>query len=252
MTFQTISLSSLTHIDLSDNILSGKLPTQIGKLSKLELLDLSNNLFEGEVSELCNGMSDFLPSALENCSSLRYLELFNKKLTGRLPESLSQLQMLEIFDISDNRLEGVVRESYFTNLTRLWYFIASMYNLALKVSQNWIPPFQATYMEIGGCNIGPLFPKWLQTQKQIISLDISNGGIEGEVSTWFWHLSFQFQLLNLSHNQFVGEVPFISTPSWLSGRKSPLLMYLGSNNFSGPLPRISTNVGELDLFNNSF
>ncbi|XP_060212262.1 receptor-like protein EIX2 [Lycium barbarum] len=246
------NLSSLTRIDLLNNMLSGKLPNVIGKLEKLEYVVLSDNLFDGEVSELFNGRSNFISAEIGNSSSLRELRLENNKLTGTLPKSLGQLSMLEYFFISNNRLEGVVTESHFSELMQLSYFSASRNNLTLKVSENWIPPFQATRIQIGGWNIGPLFPMWLRTQKLIWEVDISDGGIEGEVPTWFWNLSSQIRFLNLSHNQFVGEVPIIATPSWSDGQGGPWLMYLGSNNFSGPLPLISTIVTELDLSNNSF
>ncbi|XP_009767361.1 receptor-like protein EIX2 [Nicotiana sylvestris] len=264
------NLSSITRIDLSENILSGKLSNVIGKLSKLGSLDLSGNLFEGELFELFNSRSNFLPAGLRNSSSLTRLYLRDNKLTGTLPESLSQLTILDEFDISNNTLEGVVTESHFTNWTQLRHFFASNNNLTLKVSQKWIPPFQAYRILIGSWNIGPLFPMWLQTQKNIISVDISNGGIQGEVPTWFWKLSSQFQfldlshnqfvgevptwfwnlssqfrILDLSHNQFIGEVPIISTPYIL-------LMLLGSNNFYGPLPQVPPDLNGLDLSNNSF
>ncbi|XP_055818764.1 receptor-like protein EIX2 [Solanum dulcamara] len=247
-----LNLSSITNIDLSDNMLSGKLPNVIGKLKKLGELDLSSNLFEGDVSELFNVRSNVLSVGSGNTSSLSYLRLHNNKLTGTLPKSVGQLSMLQVFSISNNRLEGVVTESHFSKLTQLQLFHASRNNLNLKVSQNWIPPFQLTYIKIGGWKIGPLFPMWLRTQKQILNVDISDGGIQGEVPTWFWNLSSQIRFLNLSHNQFVGEVPIISTPSWIDGQGGPWTMYLGSNNFSGPIPLISTIVTELDLSNNSF
>ncbi|XP_060197055.1 receptor-like protein EIX2 [Lycium barbarum] len=234
-------------------MLSGKLPNLIGKLKKLEYLGLSANLFDGEVSELFNGRSNFFKAEMGNSSSLSHLYLDNNKLTGTLPKSLGQLSVLEEFSISHNRLEGVVTESHFSELTQLRVFVASGNNLTLKVSENWIPPFQAMYIYIAGWNIGPLFPMWLQTQKMITQVDISDGGIQGEVPTWFWNLSSQIKLLNLSHNQFVGEVPIISTPAWSVGNgDGHWLIYLGSNKFSGPLPLISTNVTELDLSNNSF
>ncbi|KAH0724605.1 hypothetical protein KY284_000470 [Solanum tuberosum] len=221
------NLSSITIIDLSGNMLSGKLPNVIGKLGKLEQLDLSGNQFEGDISELFN-------------------------VRRALPESVGQLSMLQHFSIFNNRLEGVVTESHFSKLTHLQSFYASRNNLTLKVSRNWTPPFQVTDIKIGSWNIGPLFPMWLRTQKQIAHVDISDGGIQGEVPTWFWNLSSQIQFLNLSHNQFVGKVPIISTPSWTDGHGGPWTMCLGSNNFSGPLPLISTIVTELDLSNNSF
>ncbi|XP_060200172.1 receptor-like protein EIX2 [Lycium barbarum] len=187
-----------------------------------------------------------------NSSSLSYLNLGDNKLTGTLPKSLGQLSVLEDFYIYNNRLEGVVTESHFYELTQLKEFSASGNNLTLKVRGNWFPPFQALDFQIGGWNIGPSFPIWLRTQKMITVVDISDGGIQGEVPTWFWNLSSQIQLLNLSHNQFVGEVPIISTPSWLVGNgDGHWIKYLGSNKFSGPLPLISTYVTELDLSNNS-
>ncbi|KAG5629263.1 hypothetical protein H5410_000980 [Solanum commersonii] len=243
------NLSSIISIDLFDNMLSGKLPNVIGKLGKLGSLELSVNQFEGDISELFNFRSNFLSIEFGNSSSLTVLSLDNNKLTGAVPESVGHLSMLQGFSIYNNRLEGVVTESHFSKLTHLQYFYASRNNLTLKVSQNWIPPFQAKTIVIGGWNIGPLFPMWLRTQKKILNVDISDGGIQGEVPIWFWKLSSQIRLLNLSHNQFVGEVPIISTDEqsgyWI-------LMYLASNNFSGPLPLISTNVRELDLSNNSF
>ncbi|KAH0780824.1 hypothetical protein KY290_000422 [Solanum tuberosum] len=246
------NLSSITIIDLSDNMLSGKLPNVIGKLGKLGSLFLSGNLFDGDISELFNVRSNFLSVGFGNTSSLTDLRLDDNKLTGALPESVGHLSMLEYFFISNNRLEGVVTESHFSKLTHLRYFDASRNNLTLKVSRNWIPPFQATDIVLRGLNIGPSFPMWLRTQKRIMNVDISDGGIHGEVPTWFWNLSSQIRFLNLSHNQFVGEVPIISTPSWTDEHEGPWTIYLGSNNFSGPLPLISTIVSELDLSNNSF
>ncbi|KAG5629250.1 hypothetical protein H5410_000967 [Solanum commersonii] len=93
---------------------------------------------------------------------------------------------------------------------------------------------------------------WLRTQKRIMNVDISDCGIQGEVPTWFWNLSSQSRLLNLSHNHFVGEVPTISTPSLTNQIGGFWAIYLSSNNFNGPIPLISTNVTELDLSNNSF
>ncbi|KAK4736804.1 hypothetical protein R3W88_000501 [Solanum pinnatisectum] len=246
------NLSSITNIDISCNMLSGKLPNVIGKLGKLGYLDLSENLFEGDISELFDVRSDFLSVGLRNTSSLSTLGLGWNKLTGALPESIGQLSMLEDFSISNNRLEGVVTESHFSKLTHLQYFFASRNNLTLKMNRNWIPSFQVIQIKIPGWNIGPSFPMWLRTQKQIMIVDISDCGLQGEVPNWIWNLSSQIGLLNLSHNHFVGEVPIISTPSLTNRIGGPWTIDLGSNNFSGPLPLISTVVRHLDLSNNSF
>ncbi|XP_060195196.1 receptor-like protein EIX2 [Lycium barbarum] len=243
------NLTSLTSIDMSENFLSGKLPSVIGKLSKLEDLDLSENRFQGEVSEIFNTMNNCPPIGSGNCSSLRTLRLNDNKLVGNLPKSFGHLPSLQFCFMSNNRLEGVLTEEHFTNLTNLMWLYASRSNLTLSVSSDWIPPFQASDIIMSGWRLGPEFPLWIQSQQSIMNLDISNAGIVGEVPNWFWNSSSQIRFLNMSHNQLIGEIPTISISDSSMG---PWLIYLSSNNFSGSLPHIPTMVTELDLSNNSF
>ncbi|WMV07433.1 hypothetical protein MTR67_000818 [Solanum verrucosum] len=239
------NITKLKHLGLSENNLNSTIPNWLYQCKDLESLFLASNRLEGTVSTLISNLSSIISIDL----SSNMLSDWNK-LTGAVPESVGNLSMLKRFSIDNNRLEGVVTESHFSKLTHLQSFYASRNNLTLKVSRNWTPPFQVTDIQIGGWNIGPLFPMWLRTQKQIANVDISDGGIQGEVPTWFWNLSSQIEFLNISHNQFIGEVPIISTDQEQSG--SWQLLYLASNNFSGPIPLISTNARELDLSNNSF
>ena len=142
-------------------------------------------------------------------------------------------------------LEGVVSEVHFSNLTGLTLLLASKNRLTLEVSLNWIPPFQLYNLVLGSWNLGPKFPSWLCSQKQLSILDISNTGIINAVPPWVWNLASQFTYLNISHNQIYGEIPHI--PLILS---SYSIIDMSSNNFTGPLPRISSNVTFLDLSNN--
>ncbi|KAK4559574.1 hypothetical protein RGQ29_008697 [Quercus rubra] len=143
-------------------------------------------------------------------------------------------------------LEGVVSEVHFSNLTGLTVLFASKNRLTLEVSLDWIPPFQLYTLGLGSWNLGPKFPSWFCSQKQLLSLDISNTGILDRVPPWFWNFSSQFEYLNISHNQIYGEIPHI--PLSLS---STLIVDVSSNNFTGPLPCISSKVTRLDLSNNS-
>ena len=142
-------------------------------------------------------------------------------------------------------LEGVVLEVHFAKFMRLKTLVASQNRLTLEVSDNWTPPFQLNTLVLGSWNLGSKFPSWLYSQKQLLSLDISNTEIIDAVPTWFWNLSSQFDYLNISHNQIYGEFPHI--PLIL-----PFLSTIdvSSNNFTGPLPCISSNVTFLDLSNN--
>nr|GMD69653.1 LRR receptor-like serine/threonine-protein kinase GSO1 [Ipomoea batatas] len=205
------NLTSLSFLELPGNNLTGKIPKQIGKLSKLQTLDLSGNKFYGS-----------------------------------LPESLGYLVSLTTLTISSNMLEGMVTENHFVNLTKLVDLRASGNRLTLNVSPNWMPPFQLDWLQLSGWNLGSQFPAWLKSQHSIWEVEISNTGIKSEVPTWFWNLSSNIEIIDLSHNQLRGKIEDISS------RHPWLEVYLDSNQFNGPLPRIAINVTELDLSNNSF
>uniref|UniRef100_A0A7N2MLI4 Leucine-rich repeat-containing N-terminal plant-type domain-containing protein n=1 Tax=Quercus lobata TaxID=97700 RepID=A0A7N2MLI4_QUELO len=255
------NLTSAISIDLSFNELGGKLPRSLGNLCNLREIILSNNKWGQEISEILESLlgcvSDGLeildlsnsqlhgplPVSLGNLSSLTYLDLGNNQLEGTLPQNFGQLSKLETLHIESNMLKGVVSEVHFSNLTSLRGLFASGNQLTLKVSQNWIPPFQLESLYLQSWNLGPKFPPWLCSQRHLQSLDISDTRISNVVPSSFWNLSSQFRLLNLSHNLIHGEIPVILSASVID---------LSSNHFKGPLPCISSNVYVLDLSNNSF
>ncbi|PSR93446.1 LRR receptor-like serine/threonine-protein kinase [Actinidia chinensis var. chinensis] len=225
---------SLEILKLTKSRISGHLTDQLGQFINLKVLFLDLNSISGPI-----------PLSLGRCSSLLTLSLARNQLNGTLPESLGCLSKLKHLWISRNLFEGVVSEVHFANLTSLTIFDASGNQLILEVSPNWIPPFQLAEIELRSWYLGPQFPMWLHSQKGFSVLDLSCTGISDSIPSWFWNLSFSIQNLNLSHNQIKGKIPDI-----LDGDYS--MIYLGSNQFTGPLPRLSSNVTELDLSNNAF
>ncbi|KAK4419604.1 Receptor-like protein 7 [Sesamum alatum] len=224
-------LASLETLGVRGNRLSGQLTEQLGEFEKIQTLDLGNNSFTGPI-----------PVSLGRLSSMTILRLDNNKLTGAFPLSFGQLSNLEVLVMENNMLEGVVTENHFVNLTKLAIISADANPLTLRVSEDWTPPFQLTSIFLNSWNLGARIPTWLRTQKSVSGLDLSCTGISGVIPKWFWNLSM-ISIMNLSHNQLSGELPDINGPNWV---------YLSSNKFSGPLPRVSYSVSELDLSNNSF
>ncbi|KAI3967174.1 hypothetical protein MKX01_042759 [Papaver californicum] len=270
------NLVNLTYLDISSNDFEGEMPETLGNLCNLRSLDLSSNYFKGEIYFLANlsscigsiltsisldgnQFSGPLPDQLGSFKNLEYLSFmselsslkvlngFLNKLIGSVPESFGLFSKLRILRLAFNALEGVISEAHFANLTSLEEL--QVHSLVFKLKPDWIPPFQLQVANLQACQLGPQFPKWLQTQKDISHIDISNAGIsETVVPAWFWNVTTQFSFLNLSHNQIHGQVPDFLFPDNDSGG----LVYLNSNHFVGKLPRISPYVGELDLSDNSF
>ncbi|XP_019152114.1 PREDICTED: LRR receptor-like serine/threonine-protein kinase GSO2 [Ipomoea nil] len=259
------NLTSLSALDLSGNMLTGEIPKQIGNLSKLQVLYLSKNMLTGEIPKQIGNLNKLQELYLSGnmltgeiskqfgiLSKLQVLDLATNRLCGTLPENLGySFPMIRWLYISDNKLEGIVTENHFVNLTKLTTLDASGNRLTMHVSPNWTPPFQLDRLYLSGWNLGPQFPLWLQSQHQISAVDISNAGIEGELPTWLWNFSSQIELVNVSHNQLRGQIQNIPSHSTREIGMS-LSVYLSSNQFSGPLPHISIHIIVLDLSNNSF
>ncbi|CAL5426408.1 unnamed protein product [Camellia sinensis] len=234
-------LESLETLELWENQLFGHFTEQFGRFKNLRELYFRNNLISGPI-----------PVSVGRLSSLAVLDLSYNKLNGTLPKSLGHLSKLGILYISYNMLEGAVSEDHFANLTSLVELSASGNQLSFNVNPNWIPPFQLELVYLRSWQLGPQFPLWLQSQKHISQLDMSCTGISVAVPTWFWNVSSSTTYVNLSHNQIHGEVLKIPHVHFADDFYVPSLFYLGSNNFSGPLPRLSQDVTELDLSNNAF
>ncbi|CAL5400672.1 unnamed protein product [Camellia sinensis] len=279
------NMTSLQHLDLSCNKLEGRLQKFLGNLCNLSFVDLSFNNFTGELlisSSKCvvyaletlslsgNHLSGHLPDEFQQFNNLRYFSLRDNLLSGSIPTTIGRLALLEILDlqrnqlngtlsqsfgqlskvktldVSNNLLEGIVSEVHFANLINLRKLYASGNRLTLKVSPDWIPPFQLKEIKLASWHLGPRFPTWLQSQKGLEDLDLAYTGILDAIPIWFWNLSSSLYFLDLSHNQIHGEIPYLLAPP--EGQN----IYLNSNHFNGLLPHISSDLYDLDLSNNSF
>ena len=113
-------------------------------------------------------------------------------LNGTIPESLGKLSNLESLYLGDNPLKGVIFEAHFSELTKLKYLDVSNTLLVFNINFDWVPPFQLEVIGLGSCQLGPQFPKWLQTLKNFSWLDISNSKILDTLSNSNWIFSSQF------------------------------------------------------------
>ncbi|XP_015881592.4 receptor-like protein EIX2 isoform X1 [Ziziphus jujuba] len=237
-------LPSLQSLDLSGNQLIGNLPEWLGGLKNLVVLSLSSNSLYGPIPTSFGILKQ----------NLTLLKLNENELNGTLPESLGQLSELSTLDVSSNKLTGVVTEAHFLKLKKLSYLDLSSNSFKLNVSSNWVPPFQVSSLSMRSCHLGPSFPVWLKSQKQVNFLDFSNASLSGSIPYWFWEFSYSLSRLNLSFNQLAGQLPsrlefgalgFPSQVIHLTGA----VVDFSSNNFSGSIPKPS-GINILDLSKN--
>ncbi|XP_022764322.1 LRR receptor-like serine/threonine-protein kinase FLS2 [Durio zibethinus] len=93
---------------------------------------------------------------------------------------------------------------------------------------------------------GKLNPSLLDL-KHLSCLDLSYNTFEPTpIPAWFWNLTSNLHYLNISGNQFQGNIPDFSTTSHCS-----VVLDFSFNNFTGPLLTMSFNVTALDLSHNA-
>ncbi|XP_028091850.1 receptor-like protein EIX2 [Camellia sinensis] len=234
------NLCNLCVLDLSCNKLSGHLPNHLGEFKNLEYLDISNNSFYG-----------LLPSSIGRLSYLRVLNTRNNQLNGSIPNSLGQLSKLEKLDLSNNSFVGMVFELHFAKLKRLNELNLSLNSLlVLNVSSQCIPPFQLSSILMASINVGPQFPLWLKTKKNVRDLVMSNASISDTIPYWFHNIFSGVRHLDLSNNQISGKVPIFQECKYCDYIENQRKLILSSNKFNGPITSRPSDAMILDLSHN--
>ncbi|CAN6277143.1 unnamed protein product [Urochloa humidicola] len=99
-TYQRNFIDLFFGFDFSQNMLSGKIPPELGHLTNLKALNLSYNNFVGKI-----------PESLANMSEIESLDLSHNALSGAIPRQLSHLSSLAVFSVAYNNLSGCVPDA---------------------------------------------------------------------------------------------------------------------------------------------
>ncbi|KAJ1282951.1 hypothetical protein BS78_03G090200, partial [Paspalum vaginatum] len=228
------SPNKLQEMHLGFNQLTGTLPRWVGQLTSLVILDLSSNNISGPI-----------PTSIGRLTGLQTLDLSDNHLTGNVPHEIGMLSNLTSLYLEYNELGGVITEEHFASTRSLQYIDLSYNALKIELSQDWKPPSLLDSAHFAACQMGPLFPGWLQWHAGITDLDISSAGIADRLPQWFADALSNVKFLNISNNQLTGGLPTNM------GSMSLFELYLSSNQLTGPIPILPPNISILDLSINS-
>ena len=93
----TNSHGRVFNVRLTDNQLSGELPSELGSLTYLIILGTKDNQVNGEI-----------PVELANLNYLAALELHGNQLSGEIPPELGSLPRLGSMRLEDNQFSGEI------------------------------------------------------------------------------------------------------------------------------------------------
>ena len=156
-----------------------------------------------------------------------------------IPRSISNFTNLQRLFLSAVNLKGKVELDIFFELKELQYLdLSGNKVMVLKTNiSSTIPKF--AYLHLSSCHLLE-FPKFLEAQNELQTLDLSNNKIEGKIPKWFWNVGKEtLGYQNLSFNLLSKfEHPPVVLP-W----KNMYLLDLSSNMLqeSFPIPPLFKN-----------
>ena len=241
----------VNQISLSENNLTGIIPTEIGNLQQLEYLSLSGNFLTGSIpSEIGdiqqlsnlyldrNSLTGAIPAEIGALQQLSSLRLDRNSLTGVIPAEIGAIQQLEELVLFDNFLTGSI-PTEIGSLQRLR--ILSLEGNRLTGA---IPPEigNLQHLEIieldGNMLTGPIPPE-IGNIQQLQELSLYNNSLTGPIPPEIGNLS-QLQSILLNRNSLTGSIP----PE--IGNLSQLeILFLYDNSLTGVIPVEIGNLQQL-------
>ncbi|KAH9735400.1 protein kinase domain-containing protein [Citrus sinensis] len=242
---------NLQYLDLSNNNLSGSIPSQIGSLSNLKYLDLDRNNLTGtipkEIGSLrnlkelllgSNTLGGVLPQEIGNLKSLTALSMDANNIGGPIPSILFRLTNIEYLSLGFNRFNGLIPRE-----------IGNLKNLtSLSIGGNKLTgPIPSTIGRLTSLQILDLSSNQLHSSipleignfSALGNLNLSDNKIRGIIPDELTKLS-QLQYLSLSSNLLSGQIPFAI------GKFFNLVsLDLSKNKLSGSIPTEIGNCSEL-------
>ena len=252
------NLSNLEVLVLWGNNLSGGIPFEIGNLTYLEVLSLSWNNLSGEIpSEIGNlsnlkelylhhnNFSEQIPLEIGNLIGLEYLELQDNNLSGEIPPQIGQLINLQTLILHENDLTGQIPPE-----------IGSLVNLIhLELDHNQlsgqIPPeignlVNLVHLELDHNQLSGQIPPEIGNLSSLSLLGLYVNQLSGQIPTEIWSL-VNLNVLDLTDNNLTGEIP-----SSIGNLTNLIYLFMGDNNFSGPIPESIGNLQNIYSINISY
>ncbi|XP_038900189.1 probably inactive leucine-rich repeat receptor-like protein kinase At2g25790 [Benincasa hispida] len=256
-TMFTVASSSLLHLNLSNNNFTGPLPT--GGVFGLQTLDLSNNMIWGSIPEdiglFCdlqfldlggNGLIGEIPNSVANLTSLEFLTFASNKLSGEIPRELGGMKRLKWIYLGYNNLSGEIPEEI-GHLGSLNHLDLVYNKLTGKIPESFGNLTRLQYLFLYQNGLTGTIPSSIFSLVNLISLDISDNSLSGEIPELVIQLQ-NLEILHLFGNNFTGKIP-----GALASLPRLQILQLWSNGFSGEIPELlgrRNNLTILDVSTN--
>ncbi|OMO76595.1 hypothetical protein COLO4_25516 [Corchorus olitorius] len=242
------NLTALGYLDLSTNNLGGIIPSCLSTTCLVDSIDikLQFNHFHGNIPDFGsdsiqtlalndNQFEGLLPRSLVNCTSLIFLNVANNKLNDTFPHWLGILPQLQLLVLRSNGFHGPLENA----IAPSSFLSLEIIDLSGNAFSGTLPTnllnLTAMKHERGPCDwqcINYLFP--YQSYVEIVIKRLQIQLKVGEKTSGF-------TIIDFSDNQFYGEIPKV-----LGELGSLLVLNLSHNHLTGSIPPTLGHMAALE------
>ncbi|RRT58777.1 hypothetical protein B296_00026859 [Ensete ventricosum] len=246
--FWNSSSSTIMGINLSHNKIGGVLLVSLESMTTLMFLNLSSNLLRGRIPVLppnlqaldlsSNSLTGSLPPTIS--SQLSYLFLSHNYLHGSMPSSyVCDLQQLYALDLSNNQISGEIPRCWQEGSQLLFVNLANN-KLRGKVPESIGNLGNLQFLHLNNNSLFGRIPSSLQNCSRLAVIDLGNNNFSGNIPAWIGQSLPNLQVLLLRSNMFSGYIPV------QLGRSSNLqIIDLSNNRLSGSVPHSFGNFSAM-------
>ncbi|KAL3370460.1 hypothetical protein AABB24_007483 [Solanum stoloniferum] len=250
-------VSNLYFLSVSNNQISGCIPSNICQLTELQVFSLSFNNIIGDIPKNIDCLSNLqefyirhnsikgtIPTSLGNISTLQYLYSGNNLMVGPIPPELGKLSNLRQLIFSNNsNLIGQIPEAIF-NISSLELINFSFNNLSGRIPTTTglhLPNLKV--LDLGVNQLEGEIPLFITNASKLQILELDQNSLTGAIPTNLGNLH-ELRELSLHHNQLTNEPTERELRFFDSLADCRMLRYLqvGNNPLTGVLPNSIGNL----------
>ncbi|PWA71375.1 Leucine-rich repeat-containing protein [Artemisia annua] len=240
------NMSNLSNLDMSNNSFGEVIPECVISINTLSTIDLGTNNFHGTIPKnissslqvlnvKSNKIVGLFPRSVCNMSNLQSLDMSSNSIGGVIPECVGSLMTtLSVIDLGTNNFHGTI-PNVFNECRYLDGLILNGNQLEGEVPHSLSKCQYLRVLDLGNNKLSGTFPEWLGGLSKLQVLVLKSNNFHGpiETSTAMELPFYSLQVLDLSHNWFVGKLTGICFQNFkamqnmlFTGRRKPQLVLL--------------------------
>lgn len=228
------NLTFLSHVNLSQNFLSGPLPDALfTALNQLQTIDLSSNRLSGELN-----------SANKLPVSIQTVNLSGNLLNGTIPNLfLQSARNLTSFNVRNNSFTGPIPPSICVTSPSIKFLDFSLNDFIGQIPTGLGGCSKLEIFRAGSNKLEGSLPRDIYIVTSLQEIFLPANGLGGTLDETISNLT-NLRVLNVFGNNFVGTIPYnIGELSKLEN------LQLHINNFTGTIPASLMNCTNLMILN---